>query len=547
MEKLVVCLANIAGFYKNLKPLSKERIYITLIFSSLFYCFQKYDAFEALMGFSRKHEQFEVDEFFLLLMSLSLVLIFINLRKNRYLQNEISRRIDVENKIKKLAFYDGLTGLANRELCLEHLKQRLGQADRSKNKAAVLFIDLDNFKDVNDSYGHAYGDELLIQFSKRIASELREDSSLSRISGDEFIILLGAIDDPASIGILAERLLSVLSLPFSLHGHDAFIGMSIGIAVYPEDETTAKGLIKHADIAMYHAKSEGKNTYRFFSEQLDQQAKDKFSVRTHLKKALENGELSLVYQPIINTASQKLIGAEALLRWNNPELGDIPPNVFIPIAEENGLISKIGDWVLLEACQQNKQWQQQGYDPIVMSVNMSARQLAYDKYISSVVDSLKHSQLESRYLELELTETTIMKDVNMAIERLHLLKKLGIKLALDDFGTGYSSMGYINQLKLNRLKIDRSFINKISDNAENSITLNAIISLAKNLGLEITAEGIETAEQLDFIASTACDSVQGFFYSKPVSADKFEIFLKDPQFKNSEFPILLTLSTSASA
>ena len=214
MEKIIFFLENIIGFFNKLKPVSKERIYIILSCAGLFYCFQKYDAFEALMDFSRKYEQFEIDEFFLLLMSLSLVLIFINLRKNRYLQNEISRRIDVENKIKKLAFYDGLTGLANRELCIEHLKQRLGQADRSKNKAAVLFIDLDNFKDVNDSYGHAYGDELLIQFSKRIASELREDSCLSRISGDEFIILLGAIDDPASIGILAERLLSIFKLAF---------------------------------------------------------------------------------------------------------------------------------------------------------------------------------------------------------------------------------------------------------------------------------------------------------------------------------------------
>jgi len=509
------------------------------------YCFQKYDVFESLITFTRQYEHFEVDEFFLLLMSTPLILIFFNLRKNKYLQNEISRRIDVENKIKKLAFYDGLTGLANRELCNEHLNQRLSQAERSKNKAAVLFIDLDNFKEINDSYGHPYGDELLIQFSKRITSELRDDSSLSRISGDEFIILLGAIDDPTSIGALAERLLSILSLPFSLHGHDAYVGMSIGIAVYPEDETTATGLIKQADIAMYHAKSEGKNTYRFFSEQLDQQAKDKFSVRTHLKKALENKEFSLVYQPIINTASQKLTGAEALLRWHNPELGNVPPDVFIPIAEENGLISKIGDWVLLEACKQNKQWQRQGYDPIVMSVNMSARQLGYDKYISSVINCLKSSQLESKYLELELTETTIMKNVNMAIERLNLLNKLGIKLALDDFGTGYSSMGYINQLKLNRLKIDRCFIDKISDNPENVITLNAIISLAKNLRLEITAEGVETAEQLDFIANTACDSVQGFFYSKPVSADDFEVFLIDPQFKNSEFPMLLSLPTNA--
>jgi len=547
MRKVVLFFTQNLSLWNRQSPTTKERLYVILTSSCLFYVFQKYDAFEALIDFSRQYEKFELDEIFLILMSTSLVLIFINFRKNAYLQSEISRRITVENEIKKLAFYDGLTGLANRELCDERLKQRLGLAERSNTKAAVLFIDLDNFKEVNDSYGHAYGDELLVQFSKRVNSELREDSCLSRISGDEFIILLGAIDNPASIGTLAERLLSVLNLPFSLHGHDAYIGMSMGIAVYPEDGTSANELVKQADIAMYHAKAEGKNTYRFFSAELDQQAKDKFSIRTHLKTALDNNEFSLVYQPVINTASQKLIGAEALLRWNNPELGQIPPDIFIPIAEENGLISRIGDWVLLQACQQNKQWQQQGFDPIVISVNMSARQLGYDKYISSVIDSLQRSQLEAKYLELELTETTIMKDVHMAIRRLDALHKLGIKIALDDFGTGYSSMSYITQLKLNRLKIDRSFIHKISESPESRITINAIISLASNLQLEITAEGVETAEQLDFIAKTCCDNVQGYFYSKAVPASEFKVFLESPQFTNSKLPILLALSASNNA
>ena len=530
----------IASWNSLASPL-KETILVMLFSAGLFYIFQKYDAFELLIDFSRQHEDLELDELFLLLMTTSIALIFINFRNNRYLKKEISRRISIENKIKKMAFYDGLTGLGNRELCDVHLKNHLSQALRYSTKIAVLFIDLDNFKEVNDSYGHAYGDELLIQFANRVSAELRGDSSLSRISGDEFIILLSSIDSPSSISVLAERLLQVLSQPFSLHGHDAYIGMSMGISVYPDDGACAIELIKQADIAMYHAKTEGKNTYRFFSAELDKQAKDKFSIRTCLKKALANGEFSLVYQPIIDSASQKLKGAEALLRWYSPELGEIPPDVFIPIAEENGLISKIGDWVLLEACQQNKGWQQQGYAPITMSVNMSARQLGYDKYIASVVECLESSGLEAKYLELELTETTVMKDVNMAISRLNMLHSLGIKLALDDFGTGYSSMSHLRLLKLNRLKIDRSFIHSLSDNPEDAITINAIISLGKNLQLNITAEGIETLEQLNFISKTTCDSLQGFFYSKPVNSDDFEHFLQHPQFTNSQLPILMTL------
>ena len=547
MRPIVPFIKKLNSRWQNFPASTKEHSMVIIASAGLFYCFQRYDAFEMLINFSRKHENIELDELFLLLMTSSFTLIFINYRNNSFLKKEITRRIKVEKKIKKMAFYDGLTGLANRELCDEHLKQRLNQAERSNTKTAVLFIDLDNFKEVNDSFGHAYGDELLIQFSKRVQSELRDDSSLSRISGDEFIILLGTIENPTSISILAERILSILSTPFSLHGHDAYIGMSMGIAVYPDDGLTATDLIKQADIAMYHAKTQGKNTYRFFSAELDQQAKDKFSIRTPLKQALANHEFSLAYQPIINTASQKITGAEVLLRWNNPELGQIPPDVFIPIAEENGLISTIGDWVLNEACQQNKAWQKQGYDPIIMSVNISARQLSYSKFISSVIGSLRNSKLDAQYLELELTETTVMKDVNTAIKRLDMLHKLGIKLTLDNFGTGYSSMTHISRLKLNRIKIDRSFIRNISSNLEQNITINAIISLAKNLNLKLTAEGIENEQQLNFIANSSCDCVQGFFYAKGICASEFEQMLKQPQFTNSDLPIMMTLSNSVSA
>lgn len=547
MGQKVPLLQQVNSRWQKLPAATKEHSLVALASVVLFYCLQKYHAFELLINFSNKYENVVLDELFLLLMTSSFALIFVNYRNNYYLKKEITQRIKVEKKIKKMAFYDGLTGLANRELCDERLKQRLNQAERSKTKTAVLFIDLDNFKEVNDSFGHAYGDELLIQFSKRVNSELRDDSSLSRISGDEFIILLGDIDNPTSISILAERILNILSKPFSLHGHDAYIGLSMGIAVYPDDGLTAQQLIKQADIAMYHAKTEGKNTYRFFSAQLDQQAKDKFSIRTHLKQALNNNELSLAFQPIINTASQKTIGAEVLLRWDNPELGQVPPDIFIPIAEENGLISEIGDWVLVEACKQNKAWQNQGYDPIIMSINISARQFAYSKFISSVIGSLKHSNLDACYLELELTETTVMKDVNTAIKRLDMLDKLGIKLTLDNFGTGYSSMSHISKLKLNRIKIDRSFTKNISTNPEQNITINTIISLARNMKLKLTAEGIETEQQLNFIANNSCDCVQGFFYAKAMPACEFETILQQPQFTNSDLPIVLTLSNNISA
>ena len=512
-------------------PFSLEVIFVFILAIVVFGFSQEHDVFEYLVEVSRKHEDLELDELFIVLMIASIALLVIIFRRTHYLKNEIIRRQEVELEIHKLAFYDSLTGLANRDLCNDRLEHALAHAARLDSSVAVIFLDLDNFKEINDTFGHDYGDEMLRQVAYRLRVELRKEDTLARISGDEFFIILDSIHTPSSISVLADRLLQQLAQPFSLKGQDAYIGLSIGIAMYPDDASSAKELVKVADIAMYNAKSEGKNTYRFFSSKLDQQAKNKLDIRTQLRRALENNEFSLVYQPVIDVASNSLKGAEALLRWNNPKLGTIPPDIFIPIAEETGLISDIGDWVLLQACKQNKAWQEAGFASIVMSVNMSARQLSYDKYIDSVVECLRKSGLDAQCLELELTETTIMRDVETAIRRLDQLKSLGIKLAMDDFGTGYSSMSYLRKLKLNRLKIDRSFICNIPYSNEDAITTKAIITLANNFNLKTTAEGVETLEQLEFFQQTDCDSVQGYYFSRPVAPQQFMKFLLTPQFK----------------
>jgi len=510
-------------------PFRREICVVLVISIIAFWFAQRYDFFEELVELSRAYEQYELDELFILLKIAGVGLIVIIYRHSLYLKQEIKRREEAETKIVKMAFYDSLTGLANRNLCHDRLEHILAHSERQKTQSAVLFIDLDNFKEVNDNQGHTYGDELLKQVSVRMNDILRSEDTLARFAGDEFVILLDSVKSITNVSILAKRLLAQTAHPYSLNGKDMTISLSIGIALFPTDSTDPHELIKQADTAMYHAKSEGKNTYRFFSKTLDEQAKRAILIRTHLRKALEKKEFSLVYQPIIHCKNKGLKGAEALIRWHNSVLGEVSPVVFIPIAEETGLIADIGRWALDKACQQNKQWQLAGYQPIVMSVNMSARQLQNDTVIQDVENCLQAYQLEPKYLELELTETTVMQDVDSAITRLKQLKQLGISLALDDFGTGYSSMSYLRKLKPNRLKIDRSFIKNTPDNVEDTITTEAIIALANNLKLNITAEGVETAEQLKFIEATLCDCVQGFYFSKPLTSHDFLEYLASTQ------------------
>lgn len=509
-----------------------EVIIVVSLAAGLFWLARTYDAFEYLIEISRKHEEWELDEIFTLLMITSVALFIILARNISYLRKEIKRRFIVEEEIKKLAFFDSLTGLPNRDLCNNRLEHTLANALRNSTMAAVLFIDLDNFKEVNDNYGHNVGDQLLKQVAKRLASELRSGDTLARIAGDEFIIVLEAITTADNVSRLAEKLIAKIGKPFDLSDQEVHVGISIGIAMYPTDGDYNQLLIKNADIAMYHSKSEGKNTFSFFSKQLDEQAKEKKKIAIQLRMAMKNKEFTLHFQPIVNAKTRVIKGAEALLRWHNASLGDVGPDIFIPIAEDIGLISVIGDWVLLQACEQTKRWQQQGHSEIVMSVNMSARQLGMNDFVNTVTACLAQTGLDAKYLELELTETTLMKDIKQAMNQLKQFHALGISIALDDFGTGYSSMSYLRKLKLSRLKIDRSFIKNIPQSEEDIMTTQAIISLAYNLKLKITAEGIETKAQQDFIEGTLTDSVQGYYYSKAVCAEEFEQLLISPPWLN---------------
>ena len=502
-------------------------IMITLLALLAFWFAQEFDVFEYLVAISRAHEEYEIDELLTLLMISSFALAAIAFRNGKRLKQEILKRRKAEQSIKKLAFYDSLTDLPNRELCINRFEHILDQSARTSALSAVLFIDLDNFKEVNDTYGHDAGDILLKQFTARLLGQLRKGDTLSRFAGDEFIILLEAVGSINNVTILAKKILDCVQAPFQINANETTVGMSIGIAMYPNDGKKASQLLKHADTAMYHAKHEGKNTFRFYSNELNKRVRNKLIVANQLRQAIEGSEFVLHFQPIIDVHTKKVKGAEALLRWNNKELGSVPPDVFIPIAEEIGLINTIGEWVLLEACRQNRHWHNLGHSNFVISVNMSAKQLGRKDFIRVVESCLQTTELPAHFLELELTETTIMKDVEVARQRLEKLKQLGVSIALDDFGTGYSSISYLRKLKISRIKIDRSFIQHIPENQEDIAITKAIISLAKNLGLSITAEGIETLAQQAFIDKTVVDSAQGFLIGKPVLASEFEsIFLK---------------------
>ncbi|MEH6445359.1 MAG: bifunctional diguanylate cyclase/phosphodiesterase [Oceanospirillaceae bacterium] len=507
------------------RPFTQEVLGTLVIGAIMYWHAQTQNLFGEIIRVSGVLNNFELDEVFGLLFITSLGFIFIIYRRTSYLKKEISRREKAEIEIKKIAFYDSLTGLANRDLCKEKLEQIITKACTQNFKIALLFIDIDNFKGINDSFGHSYGDELLRQVAVRVSLELREEDVFSRISGDEFVIVIDKYKNRESISVLCERLLSSVAKSFILNDQSAYVSLSIGVSEYPSDGSDAEELLKQADTAMYQAKSEGKNTYKFFSNDIRKLSERRSRVCLNLRQALLNRELSVVYQPVVDVQTSKIKGAEALVRWNNAELGVVSPDEFIPIAEEIGMIGAIDDWVLINACRQNKQWQRESLDFIVMSVNISASHLNSNRIVDSVTRSLTSSELNPIYLELEVTETSMMKDVDVAIKCLEQLKNIGISLALDDFGTGYSSINYLRRFKLDRLKIDQSFIKNIPSSEEDMLTTNTIITLANNLNLAITAEGIETIDQLNFIKSTVCDSIQGYYFSKPISANEFRMLL----------------------
>ena len=433
---------------------------------------------------------------------------------------DITHLKESEARLEHLAHFDVLTDLPNRLLFYSRLEHALDQAKRHQQRLAVLFIDLDRFKTVNDSLGHPAGDELLISVAQRIRKRLRSEDTLARLGGDEFVILLEQMDDAQIAAVVAQNVLQVLSAPVHLSGgHEVFIGGSIGISLYPDDADDATRLVSSADAALYQAKEQGRNTYCFYTNALTTAANDRLALETRLRYALERGEFVLHYQPLIDTQSGKPIGVEALVRWQPPGKAMVEPGHFIPIAEDTGLIVPLGEWVLRTACAQARTWQNDGLPPLVMAVNLSGRQFQSEDMVALVRTVLVDTGLPAQYLELELTESIIMEHADQAIATLDALKALGVRLAIDDFGTGYSSLAYLKRFPIDKLKIDRSFVDGLADDADDREIATTIIAMARSLNLDVLAEGVETQQQLDILRGLGCGAYQGYLFSRPVPAE----------------------------
>jgi diguanylate cyclase (GGDEF)-like protein/PAS domain S-box-containing protein len=424
------------------------------------------------------------------------------------------------------AYHDALTGLANRQLLEEFLEQRLSQSTPT-TKFALLFVDLDRFKIINDTLGHAYGDKLLQEVGWRLQSNLHPTNLVARLGGDEFVVVLGEIDSDEQVPQFAQRLLEVLQVPFEIKGRELEISASIGISLYPDDGENFKQLLTRADKAMYWAKKQGRNNYLFFGTPMEKATSPSLELEGQLRRAVERHQLVLYYQPQLDLATGKIVAAEALLRWNHPQFGLISPEKFIPLAEENGLIVPIGNWALEEACRQNKSWQQAGYPPLKIVVNVSALQFNREDFVEVVTSALSQNGLEAACLELEITESVLMQSMRQTVQKLEALKAQGVKLAIDDFGTGYSSLSYLQELPVDTLKIDRSFVwsidrkDKDKKLTSNRAIIKAITTLAHSLEMQVVAEGVETDSQLEFLQELGCERIQGYFYSHPLSATEF--------------------------
>ncbi len=430
--------------------------------------------------------------------------------------SDITARKESENKLKQLAHYDSLTGLANRTQFIERLKWSIDIAKRDGKKTALMFLDLDRFKLINDTLGHQAGDLLLIEVAQRLTKSVREVDTVSRLAGDEFTIILNSIKSPEDAGFVAKKILDALAVSVLLEGREIFISTSIGIAIYPSDGLDVNHLVKNADTAMYHAKERGRNNFQFFSNKMNQKVQNELEMETNLRQALKNNEFTLNYQPQFDLNSQQMIGLEVLLRWKHPILGFISPALFIPHAEKSDLIITIGEWVLRTACERSMAWQAEGLKPVRISVNLSGMQLKQHNLIDKITQILCETKLPPELLELELTEGVLMDNAEMTINTLNKLKEMGIRLSIDDFGTGYSSLSYLKRFPIDTLKIDQSFVKDIvTDNDDNAIA-STIIAMAHNLRLKVIAEGVETKEQLDILYEKKCDEVQGYYFSRPL-------------------------------
>lgn len=455
--------------------------------------------------------------------------------------NTTMRLLESEKRLHRMAYFDSLTDLPNRQFFQEHLQYMIALAHRKKHKLAVLFLDLDGFKRINDTLGHHLGDLVLQETGDRLRKSLRasdvlirtgsaeDGASLARLGGDEFTVLLSAIDRNEDASTVAERIRLNLSEPLKVANHELYTTTSIGIAIFPDDGESEQELLKNADIAMYYAKRNGGNIYQYFTSKMTEAAVRRHTMENHLRKAIDRNELELHYQPIFNVVTGKYTGAEALLRWDNHELGKISPLEFIPLAEETGLIVFIGEWVLKQACKTIKAWISQGIMANRMAVNVSAVQLLHKGFAAQVEEILADFGLDAGFLELELTESVLVNDENSVLEALGELKKIGVQLAIDDFGTGYSSLSRLKNFPIDRLKIDQHFIRDLEVSSDKGAIAVAIIAMAEGMSMKVTAEGVETEVQLSFLKDKHCAEIQGYLMSKPLPSLLIEEFLTKHQ------------------
>ena len=457
---------------------------------------------------------------------------------------------EAEERIRHLAYYDAITGLPNRQFFIERLQQALVHAKRYQRLLGLLSLDLDQFKRINDTLGHSAGNELLLSVSQRLSDAVRAPdtfahegketifghdmaSTVARLGGDEFSLLITELTHYHDAAKVARRMLEELRKPFRVAKQEVFVSVSVGLALYPLDGDDAETLIKNAGAAMHFAKDQGRDNYQFYSRAMNATALEKLSMEAQLRRALERDELLLHYQPKIRPATGEIVGLEALIRWEHPELGLVSPAQFIPLAEETGLIVPLGEWVLLNACRQNQDWQRLGYPPVHVAVNIASLHFRQGTLGQSVATALQKSGLHPSWLELEVTESMLMDSAETTLATLSTLKGMGVRLAIDDFGTGYSSLSYLKRFPLDTLKIDRSFVKDLPHDAEDAAIAKAIIAMAHSLKLEVVAEGVETAEQLAFLQQHGCDLVQGFLFSKPMAAAAFHDVLSGKKLKTA--------------
>jgi len=451
---------------------------------------------------------------------------------------DVSVQHEHQEQIRQLAYYDSLTGLPNREHFMRRIKQSLEHHKRDNSKFAVMFLDVDNFKRVNDTLGHRIGDLLLETIAERLQHAIRkntaacgdrsseEDSLVARFGGDEFTLMIGQINEREDAGVIASRILETVHAPMQLSGHELVISPSIGIAIFPDDANNVDDILKNADAAMYTAKRAGKNAFRFFEEPMNSTALRQLTIENELRKAIDRNEFSLEYQPQLDVETNEIIGLEALIRWNSQTLGLVAPGQFIPVAEGSNLISEVGTWVLRTATAQMKQWLDDGLNLKRLAINISVRQFMEPGFVALVASALAENDLPAQKIELEITESLLMQDVEHAIEILAELKELGVELAIDDFGTGYSSLNYLKRFPIDRLKIDQAFVREILTNSDDAAITRAVIAMATSMQLGVIAEGVETIEQLNYLRTLECSVVQGFHLSRPLSVEAVPGFLQ---------------------